>query len=70
MTEYLKDKFTVPLGGEKYRDGWERTFGKKMETCKLCDGYGGIETPLMDGELYLSECPNCEGHGQVVSNGL
>lgn len=27
---YEKKSFSVTLGGEKYADGWERTFGKKQ----------------------------------------
>lgn len=66
MTEYLKDKFTVPLGGKEFREGWERTFGKKMKTCPTCDGYGDLLNMLDDEEQYREECPTCEGHGQVV----
>ena len=36
--DYLKPRFDVKLGSESYRDGHERTFGKKEEqfVCKLC----------------------------------
>lgn len=37
MTKYLNDKFSVNVGSEAYRDGWERVFGKK-DPEPLCDG--------------------------------
>lgn len=35
MTKYLDDKFSVPLGGKKYRDNWEEAFGKKKVEEKI-----------------------------------
>lgn len=29
--DYVKPKFNVVLGSEKFRDGWERTFGRGVE---------------------------------------
>lgn len=54
--KYLRDKFTVPMGGDKYRENYDRIFGKKKnvsweEVCEYCKGY---ENTLMEE----CECPD------------
>ena len=34
---YLKPKWVHTLGGKKYAEGWDATFGKKAKKCTECD---------------------------------
>lgn len=59
MTEFLKKSFTVPMqGDETYRDNWERTFGKKVET--LPDT---LREPAPNSRCGTAGCYYCYGSG-------
>ena len=54
--KYLREKFTVPVGSDKYRDNYDRIFGKKKttkwsEACEYCKGYE-------DTTLEECDCPD------------
>lgn len=34
MTKFQEKSFSVTVGGKKYGDGWDRTFGKKPKKTK------------------------------------
>ena len=56
MTKYLDKIFNSPANNKKYRDNYDRIFGKK-EVCKRCDG----TRDLLKGkhEREWQECPDC-----------
>lgn len=50
--EYLKPKFTVPLGSEAYQEGWERVFGRKGRSKTPPEG---TEKPAVDEKKAQDE---------------
>ncbi len=67
--KYLGSKFTVPLGGDAFAEGWERIFGKKWPPasapreawkshppCPRC----GADRTLVLSDPVQYECPECE----------
>jgi len=39
-----------------------------MKTCGQCDGQGKIQTQMMGIFATVTECPTCQGHGEVPKN--
>jgi len=59
MTEYLRPKFSVAVGGEKYREGWDAVFGRKTVD-PLRDVFDRVKTHLLSqGKRALDEAQNC-----------
>jgi len=59
-----RDDLTKPVTTERVRECDECAgAGDEMQTCSLCDGYGGIAVD--DGEMM--ECPECEGSGEALA---
>ena len=56
MTEFLKDKFSSRPGSKAYRQGWDRTFRKKVWICEECGGQcaGGHNCPVCGEASDLS----------------
>jgi hypothetical protein len=49
--KYKDKKFDVPVGGDDYRDGWERIWGPKKEE----------ETPVYPDPDAIQICTGCGG---------
>lgn len=70
--EYMKKTFTVPLGGEKYAEGWDRAFGwclvedRQPEALVRCPGGHEFwvdprdeQNLVLDDAKLRARCPAC-----------
>jgi len=65
MTKYLDKTFAVAVGSERYRDGWERTFGKECPCCKGPLGDDYVETA--QGAVCIG-CVGCVEQGKYKAD--
>lgn len=52
--DYQNKKFSVPVGTDAYRDGWERVFGKKEPPPRCC-AVVTFDTVRREGRCLLEE---------------